>query len=71
MNADDQIKEHGPLNFYDPWNWDKIGQNLKDILVERGPIRVDADFSKDNVGRYFSSGHYSWQWLNGEKHDRR
>ena len=26
MNADDQIKEHGPLNIYDLGNWDKINQ---------------------------------------------
>ena len=68
---DDQIKEHEPLNIYYIENWDKIDQNLRDFLVERGPIRVDADFPKDDKVRYFSSGHYTRQWLNGVKHHRR
>ncbi|XP_048446217.1 zinc finger MYM-type protein 1-like [Pyrus x bretschneideri] len=54
----DQTNENGkdneivfPLNIDDPGNWDKIDQNLRDMLVERGPKRVDdVAFPKDNSG---------------------
>ncbi|KAM2810936.1 hypothetical protein COP1_043656 [Malus domestica] len=54
----DQTNENGkgneivfPLDIDDPGNWDKIDQNLRDMLVERGPKRVDdVAFPKDNSG---------------------
>ncbi|XP_070668502.1 uncharacterized protein [Malus domestica] len=54
----DQTNENGkdneivfPLNIDDPGNWDKIDQNLRDMLVERGSKRVDdVAFPKDNAG---------------------
>ncbi|XP_042386417.1 zinc finger MYM-type protein 1-like [Zingiber officinale] len=40
-----------PLNIDDPENWDKIDQNIRDFLVERGSSRVDGVlFPKDNNG---------------------
>ncbi|KAB2610837.1 zinc finger MYM-type protein 5-like [Pyrus ussuriensis x Pyrus communis] len=61
-----------PLNIDDPGNWDKIDQNLRDMLVERGPKRVDdVVFPKDNSNRHFSSVHYIRKLPNGEKQDRK
>lgn len=68
---EESSNEYGPLNIYDPGNWDKIGRNHRELLVERGPIRVVVDFPKDNDGRHFSRVHYTRQWLNGEKRDRK
>ncbi|XP_068309753.1 uncharacterized protein [Pyrus communis] len=75
----DQTNENGkdneivfPLNIDDPGNWDKIDQNLRDMLVERGPKRVDdVAFPKDNSGRHFSSVHYISKLPNGETQDRK
>ncbi|XP_012847861.1 PREDICTED: zinc finger MYM-type protein 1-like [Erythranthe guttata] len=66
--------EAGPLNIYDPGNWDKIDHNLRNILVERGPIRItddDVTFPKDRSGRHFSCTFYVRDLLNGEKQDRK
>ncbi|XP_028117590.1 zinc finger MYM-type protein 5-like [Camellia sinensis] len=64
--------ECGPLNIYDPGNWDKIDQNLRDLLVERGPIRGNGvNFSLDDKDRHFSSTFYMRQLQNGEKQDRK
>ena len=62
-----------PLNVDDPGNWDKIGQNIRDFLVERGPKRDDSLelFPKDSAGRHFDSSHYKRLLRNGEKSDRR
>ncbi|KAH7865484.1 hypothetical protein Vadar_007287 [Vaccinium darrowii] len=52
------------INIDDPSNWDKMDQNLRDILVVRGPAREDHDFNfpyDDNGStkpRHFSSIHY-------------
>ncbi|KAL9160509.1 hypothetical protein ABFS82_08G205000 [Erythranthe guttata] len=63
--------EAGPLNI-DPGNWDKIDHSLRNILVERGPIRItddDVTFPKDRSGRHFSCTFYVRDLLNGEKPD--
>ncbi|XP_028081326.1 uncharacterized protein LOC114282778 [Camellia sinensis] len=62
----------GHLNIYDPSNWDKIDQNLRDLLVERGPIRSNGvNFPLDDKDRHFSSTFYMRQIQNGEKQDRK
>ncbi|XP_028097893.1 uncharacterized protein LOC114297633 [Camellia sinensis] len=70
--SEDVNVECGPLNIYDPSNWDKIDQNLRDLLVERGPIRGNGvNFSLDDKDRHFSSTFYMRQLQNGEKQDRK
>ena len=45
---------------------------MRDLLVEKGPIRIDdIDFSKDEFSRYFSTTYYIQKLTNGEKHERR
>ena len=65
------------LNIDDSSNWDKMDQNLRDMLVERGPARRDCDFNfpDDDDGstklRHLSSIHYVRHLANGGKHDRK
>ncbi|KAI8527135.1 hypothetical protein RHMOL_Rhmol12G0052200 [Rhododendron molle] len=67
--------ECAPVNIDDPCNWDNMDQKLRDLLVERGPVRRngDATFPKDDneKSRHFSSVHYIRHLPNGEKHDRK
>lgn len=60
-------------NIYDPSNWDKVDQNFRDLLVERGPLKrgEDVDFPRDDSNRHFSSTHYTRHLANGEKQDRK
>ncbi|XP_058196966.1 uncharacterized protein LOC131312946 isoform X2 [Rhododendron vialii] len=51
-NQDEEMNvECEPLNIDDPGNWKNIDQNLRDLLVERGPVRRDCDvnFPKNNL----------------------
>lgn len=71
---EDSYREYGNLNIYDPGNWDKIDQNMRDLIVERGPIRDcdRCDFPIDtDYGRSFDSTHYVRILSNGEKQDRK
>ncbi|XP_028068330.1 zinc finger MYM-type protein 5-like [Camellia sinensis] len=62
--------EYGPSNIDDPSNWDKIDQNFRDLLVERGPIRSNVvNFPRDDKDRRFSSTYYIRNLSNGEKQD--
>ncbi|XP_074351455.1 uncharacterized protein LOC141690567 [Apium graveolens] len=81
-NAEDSVaedvvdynKSYGPLDIYDPGNWNQKKQSFRDLLVERGPIRicqVDFEFPKDNRRRHFSEDYYTKFLPNGEKQDRR
>jgi len=56
----------------DPSQWKNIDTTLRDLLVEKGPIKVtDMDFPKDKYSRHFSSSNYIQKLLNGEKHERK
>ena len=70
---EDQNVEFQHSNIDDPNNWDKMDQNSRDFLVERGPKRrVDGvNYPKDDLNRHFSSTHYIQHLSNGEKHDRK
>ncbi|KAL7212006.1 hypothetical protein ACSBR2_014797 [Camellia fascicularis] len=58
IESEDFNVEYGPLNINDPSNWDKIDQNFRDLLVERGPIRSNVvNFPRDDKDRHFSSTH--------------
>ena len=59
-----------PSKIYDPSNWKNIDTKLRDLLVERGPIRDNGIiFPKGDDTRHFSTIHYTWILSNGEKHD--
>ncbi|XP_058740955.1 uncharacterized protein LOC131613289 [Vicia villosa] len=59
-------------NIYDPSQWINISTNLRDLLVEKGPIKVtDIDFPKDESTRHFSSSFYIQKLSNGENRERR
>lgn len=60
---------------YDPGNWKEIDKPLRDLLVERGPIRVlkDVDFQFPRSGkrnRRFRKRFYTRFLPNGDKQDR-
>ena len=61
-----------PSNIYDPVNWKNIDTKLRDLLVERGPIRDnDIILPWGDDTRHFSTIHYTWILSNEEKHDRK
>jgi len=63
-------------NIYDPspWKsqWKNIDTNLRDLLVEKDPIKItDISFLKDIHYKHFSSSNYIRTLPNGEKYERR
>jgi hypothetical protein len=59
-------------NVYDPSQWKNIDTTLRDLLVEKGPIKVtDIDFPKYKYSRHFSSSNYIQRLPNGENHERK
>ncbi|XP_070052794.1 uncharacterized protein [Nicotiana tomentosiformis] len=59
-------------NIYDPSQWTSIDTKLRDLLVEKGPIKItNIDFSKDKFFRHFFTTNYIQKLANGERHERR
>jgi len=59
-------------NIYDPSQWTSIDTKLRDLLVEKGPIKItNIDFPKDKFFRHFSTTNYIQKLANGERHERR
>ncbi|KAL5158733.1 Zinc finger MYM-type protein 1 [Glycine soja] len=52
-------------NIYDPSQWKNIDTTLRDLLVEKGPIKVtDMDFPKDKCSRHKLANKGSKDWRN-------
>ncbi|XP_026390153.1 zinc finger MYM-type protein 1-like [Papaver somniferum] len=74
-HGNDEVRneEYGPVNIYDPGNWNFIDQHFRDFLVEKGPIRVskNVQYPYNEHRRRFSNRHYKRKMSNGERVDRR
>jgi hypothetical protein len=71
-NMEEVLEEPSQKKIYDPSQWTTIDTNLRDLLVENGPIKVtDIDFPRDAYARRFCSSLYLQHMSNGEKHERR
>jgi hypothetical protein len=75
LEANEYINEtldYRPLNIYDSAQWKNIDSKLRDLLVEKGPIRHnDSEFPKDGNSRHFSTTYYTRTLPNVKKHDRK
>ncbi|XP_068108911.1 zinc finger MYM-type protein 1-like [Hyperolius riggenbachi] len=59
-------------DIYDPGNWEHVTSNVRDMLVEKGPIRLPNDFEypKNEGNRHFSTNFFTRKMPNGETVDR-
>ncbi|XP_021986160.1 zinc finger MYM-type protein 5-like [Helianthus annuus] len=61
-----------PMNFVDPSQWNNISIDLRDMLVEKGPIKIhDYDFPQDEHSRSFNTSHYMRTLPNGKTLERK
>ncbi|KAM2436019.1 hypothetical protein PS1_025905 [Malus domestica] len=59
------------LNIYDPKVWDGLNAEMRDLLIEKGPIReTNFTYPKDKLSRKFSSHYYGRKLRTGEIYDR-
>ncbi|KAM2952331.1 hypothetical protein COP2_001713 [Malus domestica] len=60
------------INIYDPRVWDGLNAEMRDLLVENGPIReTNLTYPKDKLSRKFSSHYYDRKLPTGEIYDRK
>ena len=68
----DELSNLTPKNIFDLNQWTNINNNMREFLVQNGPIKIyDMDFLKDEFSRHFSSPFYIQNLANGEKYERR
>lgn len=60
-------------DIYDPGNWEHVTCSIRDLLVEKGPIRLSVDhhYPNNEDNRHFSNEFYTRKMPNGEHVDRR
>ncbi|KAJ6831765.1 zinc finger MYM-type protein 1-like [Iris pallida] len=71
VGEDEHDTTENMLNIYDPGVWDHIDDKLRDLLVEKGPIRKEnLNFPLDEHSRHFSATYYKRGLNNGQTHNR-
>ncbi|XP_073136935.1 uncharacterized protein [Henckelia pumila] len=60
------------LNIFDPRVWDSLDTKMRDLLVEKGPVReINFEYPHDELGRHFSTKHYNRILPNNTRHERK
>ncbi|XP_022041443.1 zinc finger MYM-type protein 5-like [Helianthus annuus] len=71
-NSDEHLNVDETINLDNPTEWTVINTNLRDLLVEKGQVKIyDYDFPKDEYSRNFSSSFYMQKMANGKKYERK
>nr|XP_028954081.1 zinc finger MYM-type protein 5-like [Malus domestica] len=75
IGVEENIESPEPIfhiNIYDPRVWDGLNAEMRDLLVENGPIReTNLTYPKDKLSRKFSSHYYDRKLPTGEIYDRK
>ncbi|CAN6587472.1 unnamed protein product [Malus baccata var. baccata] len=75
IGVEENIESSEPIfhiNIYDPRVWDGLNAEMRDLLVENGPIReTNLTYPKDKLSRKFSSHYYDRKLPTGEIYDRK